>query len=168
MPHNVIEGCFHEQEWGEYKAEKRRWEAHMVNTVETLDALKQDINEIKLLIQAQTAALNASIAALTQVGCDIRRDLDKTATKLARHVEDHCAACKNEKSLFDYATKCETVTDDFTAMKQEIEILYPMARALRMMRDKMWLIILSVVCVVVVANLLGIEAGIIFDRLRGK
>lgn len=167
MSHNVIDGCFHEKDWGAYEAEKRRWEAHMVNTVETLDAIRKEIAELKLMLHNSNASITAAVTAMTAGDSKLREDLDRTAKKIWEHTDNHCTGCKNEKSLFAYAEKCSATTDDVEMMKQELEILYPMARTFKIVRDKVWYIIIGTLAAVVIANILGIEVGVVLAKILG-
>lgn len=167
MSHNVIDGCFHEKEWGELASERRRWEAHMVNTVESLDAIRKDIGELKLMLHNTNNALTAAVTAMTAGDNQLRADLDRTAKKIWEHTDNHCTGCKNEKSLFAYAEKCSATTDDVEAMKLELEILYPMARTFKIIRDKIWYIIIGTLGAVVLANILGIEVGVVLAKILG-
>ena len=185
MSHTVLEGCFHEQQWGEFAAEKRMWESHRSSTASTLNELKTAINDIKLILQGQAAQLNEVSSIKTSL-LDINKQMllasqdskesvkrvheriEKVETTIMTHKDHHCVECKNEVKLFEYVEECETVGTTVNEMKKELEILYPMAKGLRFLQEKFWILFLTGVGLVVIANLLGIEVGVIIDKWKGK
>jgi type III secretory pathway component EscS len=180
------DACLHASEWGELKADRRRWEAHMVNTVETLDELKSAIHEIRSMLTAQNVQLKeiAGIKdGLLQVSTqlhDANRDriegvrrgherMDAIESKIDRHLHNHCDStlCKNEQKVLEFHTRCAATGGKLDTLHRDVEILLPIARALEIMRDKMWIIILTILAVIIAANFLGVEAGIIYQKMKG-
>ena len=187
--HNIIDGCFHESQWGQLAAEREMWRSHMENTVETLDSLKTAINEIKMILQAQNTAQNTQSAEVTTIKNslltitsqmqEISRDgkdsivrvharVDVVEGKVEKHNESHCTGCKNEAKLFDYAEQCETVSTEVEKMQNELSNLYPMARGLKVVQDRAWPIFWTCAVILVLAAIFGVDGGEIIRAIARK